>query len=319
MILLFLLCVVAGCGSIPQDSTPAPIDYNQYSLELDSCGKRDVGLLGCYYDPSNIKGSLWVPMGHKGEIQISSNRCNFFLNKRFTVNEKLSYEYSQLLANADKAENSCLFDIKVFVDGMDKGLRGQFLLQKKEFASTNFTWMKQEFLGLGQFQIKEGSSIRSALVFKADEPGFIFWKGCELEGDKRFEKNPELFINEILEGYLVIEKSCVLTVGIVPDNKDAPVMLNKINIQIFGKPLVSMVDPTFKYKKGKLYVTADRMTAIMKLGEKYYVKKGTRIKKAKIKVKKDEAIYIGIGTSNGRYSLYKVKNGVVIWKNFIRL
>lgn len=316
-LLLILLTMFAACGSVPQDHTMPPIDGNLYTLELASCGKRDVGLLGCAIEAN---GSLELIAIHKGEYQIKSNRCNFFENKKYSEDGKIAFSYEKLTANKPASEKNCLYDVMLFVDGLDKGFRGQFLLVEKEFKFANFEFLNQKFNGIGQIQIKEGSEMLQSLKFEAATPGTIFWEGCKKSGEKNYKSNPEIAFKEIISDYLTEGSTCILTIGLMPNDLDKEVEYAKFHISVFDKSIVSLAEPQVSEKQrfGKWYATvrADALVAAIAVGDNWKITKGTKEKKFTSRIQSDE-YYVRVATANGRYMLLKVKDGGIVWKNYI--
>lgn len=312
--LLFLLSfvVLIGCQSIPQDTTPAPISHNKMTLELQSCNKQEVGLLGCFFDDSQT-GQLIVPLWNKGEYQIQSDRCRFFENKKFEKTTKLTIDYKKLLAERPEEEGSCLFNIKVFIDKFDNGFEGFFLLSKGDMKLISFDFEKESYLGYAGLQFKEGMDIQSSFDFKAETPGTLIWEGCLHDGELKYEKNPKLPFKDVVSGILIPKDSCVLTVGLIPDDESKPVEYGKVHINVYEKTIVSLPDPILEYDKEKLTVRADKLVAGITIGDELSIEKGNGNKKFSAKVPKDKEVIVRLFTSNGRFMLLKVKNGVVVW------
>ncbi|MDD3412538.1 MAG: hypothetical protein PHY47_00905 [Lachnospiraceae bacterium] len=319
-IILLMFVILSSCGSIPQDPTMPPMDGNLRTLEMASCGKRDVGILGC--ETNLDDGILEIPVLYAGEIHIRSDNCNFFENKRYGGTQVLTYYHKDLIANKPSTEKSCIYDIKVFISGYDKGLRGEFFLSDKEFRYPEFKIFSQSFEGLGWIQVKEGTDLVNSISFKVADPGIIFWECGQRKGEKSYEANPQISFEEIFKAYIFEKDSCYLNVGIIPNDPKKEVMMAKIAVNVFDKSITSLSEPTFEFKKGirkySLKVIADPYTAGIQVKNKFKITKGTKVKTFKIRVNKNEEVPVRIITAGGRYLLLKVKNGEVIWKNYIK-
>lgn len=322
-ILYSLIFLLTACGSLPKDTSPAPIDNNFYTVEMASCGQRNTGLLGCAYETTNDLTKLYleIPLFHKGEYLITSNKCNYNSNQIYTKTQTLKLTFAQLLANKSPDQPVCDFDVKVFIEGLDRGFRGIFILSEIDgyIPATVEYWSGQKlaaFSGVGGVQLRAGSDKSQYLKFITDKPGTLVWFGCDIEGEKEYESNPQLSLSEVFSGGLIADKSCILEAGFKPHNGKSE--LFTFNIQIFNNNLVQLSDPYLSYNNGKLEVVAEPAVALISINSYHKLMKGNKIKKLKRSVPQDKEVWVRIATANGRYNLYKVLNGEIIWKSLIR-
>lgn len=311
-LLIVLMVLMFGCRSIPYDSSPAPINHNKMTLELSACNKQEVGLNGCFYKDS-LAETLEIPLWGKGEYQIRSERCNFFENKRYENSQKLELSFETLLSEKPEEESTCLYNIKVFIDGFDNGFEGFFLLSKGDLKPLEFRFQDKEYLGYAGVQIKEGNPVQGRIRIKAETSGIIVWEGCQVKGQRRYQQNPEINFQEIIAGTPVPAASCILSIGIIPDNESIPVEYGKFHINIFEKVIQSLSQPSLSYKDKELTVVADKDIAVLSIGDSWTFRRGDNLKRFTAKVKQNEEVNVRIATSNGRYMLLKVKNGEVLW------
>ena len=124
--LLLMLVFVTACGQLPKDNTPPPMDNNFYSLEMSSC-TDNVGLMACGFKQEELNKELVIPVRHTGELVITSEKCAFPYSQRFKDTKEIRIKYSDLLINAH-GEDSCVYDVKLFIDDFAKGFRGLFIL-----------------------------------------------------------------------------------------------------------------------------------------------------------------------------------------------
>ena len=310
---LFLIILV-GCQTIYQDKSPAPINNNLMTLEMFSCNKRDAGLLGCFYK-NNINDNLSIPLWEKGEYQIKSEVCNYFQNKRYVGNQTLNLTYSELIKNKPESEETCLYNIKVFIDGFDNGFEGFFLLSNlDDFSPINFIFENKEYEGYAGLQIIQGADIKSSFKFIKSYSGTLYWEGCNTKGAYIFDKNVELKFKEILPNYLWPSDSCVLTLGIVPNDSKIKKELGAIHINIFDKNIVPLSEPSVNYQNNKLKVDGEYSLAAIAINEDFKLFGSDSKKIFNKKISQDEEALVRTFTSNGRFGLLKVKNGIVIWK-----
>jgi hypothetical protein len=274
-----------------------------------------VGILGC----ENIEGgTLEVPVIYGGEYQIHSERCNYYENKKFGGTQVLSFDYKKLMEGKPENDQSCIFDVKVFISGMDKGLRGQFILANATAKWAKFKTFKQSFEGIGWIQLKEGTSLENKIEFELTEPGIIFWEGCQKRGEMHYASNPAIALNQIFDTYATVKDSCILNVGVLPDNVHTEVQFAKVSLSVFDKSSVSLSEPIIKQTGKYLRVEADPVVAAIGINDHFRIKKGNGIKNFKAKVDPSKEAFVRIITANGRYMLLKVKDGVVTWKNYIQ-
>jgi hypothetical protein len=307
-----LLFVLVSCQNLPVDNTPAPINNNKMQLEMKSCEKHEVGLLGCFYDEAKV-GNLTIPLWSNGEYQIQSERCSYLENKRYEGTQVLALSYAELLKNAPESEKSCLFNVKVFIDRFDNGFEGFFLLEKGDNKKLTFTFKNQTYEGYAGLQLKEGTQVLNTLDFKAETPGLIFWEGCNHNGEKTYQKNPSVKMDEIISGVLIPASSCVLTVGLMPDDGDLPVELGKIHINIFDKTVISLSQPDLEFKKGKLTVRAEKAISGITIGDRLSIETGKAQKKFKAEVGYGKKVIVRLFTANGRFLLLETEDGEILW------
>lgn len=307
-----LLILMVGCRSLPQDTTPAPINHNKMTLELHACGKQEVGLNGCFFK-DDLTQKLVIPLWASGEYQIKSERCQFFENKRYDVTQKLELTYGELLAQKPNTEDGCLYNIKVFIDGFDNGFEGFFTLANGDIKPIEFNFLNNDYIGYAGIQIKESTVLQEAIKIKAETPGLVFWEGCQKKGELQYKSNPSINFQDIIEGAAIPKASCVLTIGLIPNDMLLPVEYSKIHINIYEKTVSELVQPSFTYIDGKLTVKADKLVAAIAIGDSLKIHKGLNGRSFTKEVSKDEEVDVRISTSNGRFMLLKVKNGEVLW------
>lgn len=322
-IFLSLILFLYGCGSIPRDTSPAPIDNNLFTAEIAGCHGVNLGLAGCYYSSKadTTDKFLSLKLFHKGEYEIKSNKCSFNKTQTYVGNQTVKIPIDELIAYKPDTELSCVFDIKVFVEGLDRGFRGMFVLINKENLKTTSADFKygssvHSFFEMGSLQIKKGSQLNGSLNFKSEDPGEIVWVGCEITGEKKFKSNPELKLEEVFQKELTVGKSCILEIGIVYNDPLKQPEIFTFNIQIFDESVLPLADPIVEIDGSKVKVTADPLVAVIGLDNQYCFNKNRKKGVAKFKKVSDD-FTLRLVTSNGRYNLYRILNGKVVWKPLI--
>jgi hypothetical protein len=306
VILVFLL---TACGTVPVDTTPAPIDNGLWTLELRTETKVDVGLMSDFIG----NGSLSFPVIKDGRYSVRSERCNYNNEQNYSVDgiDYITLDYQELVKDKPTKEFACIFNIQVFVNGFDKGIQGQFLLARKDFPAPIAKINGRTFDGLGYYQFRENdqkTSVFTELTFELNKPGTTFFAACGNKNSKRFTSNPSWTLFEL--GYPGI-KNCVYDIAFKFD--DGTTALFTFNMHSFSK-VIDVPTPVIQYKKGKLTLKAPSPVAAMATDGVWEttgsVSNEVALKKT---VSPDEVIYVKIITANGRYKLLGIKNGVVVW------
>ena len=306
--------MLSGCGSIPQDNTPAPIDNNLYTLELASCDKRDVGLMTCSYRESQDLSSrfLEIPLFHEGEFQINSTRCGFERTFRYSDQSTARFSYEELLAGMPSNQSTCTFDVKLFVDDLDRGFRGLFTLTDMEdFQEAEATFLDRVFTGTGHYQTRTNYQGLDFFTFYADYSGTIFGEGCNIDFEFHFTDNPKVKFNEAIASH-----SCILRIGLIPDDPNLPVEFFTFSYQAFSTDVARLAQPVLEWDGKRLRVTGDSLVAVIAIDNEYKVFKGRSNKRLRERV--SGAVWVRMATSNGRFDLYRVDEGEVTWNTSIR-
>lgn len=310
-LIVLLLLFLVGCRT-PQDLSPAPINNNKMTQELSSCGKQEVGLLGCFYN-ENQSGSLVIPLWYRGEYQIQSERCGYFQNERYDGSQRLEISYQELLASKPSQEKTCLYNIKVFIDKFDNGFEAFFLLDEGSVKPLQFHFMSKVHLGHAAIQVKEGTSLNQELIIDANTPGALIWTGCKSAGEKRYIANPKLILKEVMKDVVTTNNSCILTIGLIPEDVHLPVQLAKLQLNIFEKTVVSLSTPTVTQDQKNLKIEAEKIVAAIAINDYVSIKSGSGKKRLVRRVNPESEVDVRVFTSNGRFLLLKVKNGSVLW------
>jgi hypothetical protein len=320
---VLLLCLfITACGSFPRDTSPAPFDNNFFTTEIEGCHGKNLGLAGCHYTLSEDLSTKFLKLNlfHKGEYEITSSQCSYQKVSAYAGAQILKISLKDLLANKPSDKLSCLFDVKIFVDGLDRGFRGMFIAVNQEdlnLASASIVYNSKlyEFHGMGFAQIRESSQFDGAINFKTESPGEIFWFGCELNGEKTFINNAQINFSEIFNQGYSKEKSCILEVGIVYEDSSKTPEIFTFNLSFFGKNLLQLSEPVISYKSKKTTVRVDSITAVIALDENYVFNKNQK-SVFSFKTKKKTSC-LRVITSNGRFNLYRIYEGKIIWKPLV--
>jgi uncharacterized protein YceK len=316
LILLLFTILLYGCGSVPKDKTPAPFDNNLYTQELQSCDKTDVGLLTCTYKQDAI-GELVIPTLFSGEYDIRSSRCAFGKSGRFEKSQPIKITYKELLQFKPSTQTTCIFDVKVFMDKMDRGMRAIFLLSDmEEFEPLSVTFLGQDYDdGTGYHQLRRNHSRELEFVIRTQVPGTVIMEGCGIYDE--FDIN---FIKAVpIKQAISPERTgCVLRFGLVPFDDSEPLRLHTFLYENFSTDIIRLAGPNVDIRRGYYRITMAREVAFAAMGGVNKVFKGTRVKKLKVKYVQGREYILRMGTANGRYAIYGIKDGVVTWKTSIK-
>jgi hypothetical protein len=306
--LFFLAILTTSCGQLPIDESPSPIDYNLYTLEMHYETDFDQGLLGTVVDfDSPPNSNLDIPTFGKGEISITSKRCVFSETKNFSKKDKvISYSIEKLIKNVPSEEFACIFNIFLFVDGLDRGMQGQFYVLKDEgYTPLWFKILDKEYDTVGWYQFSDATNFNIDIEF--DNPaGTMIISGCGVNKEFRVEKNTKIKLSEIL----VSKESCLVTFGIETDTKE--VFIAELNLKVFDKSVLEIPDPQIRFSRGSLRIRSEMPIGIVGIDRK--IKRGRYVRDNV----GDKEVSVRLVSANGRYKLLRVKKGEITWKASIK-
>jgi len=303
---IFILFLLASCQSIPLDHTPAPIDNGLWTLELtDEQGHKDLGLLGAKF--STTEGRYFrIPLFHKGQYSIRSKRCAFSVDQQFKVKKsgEVRFYFKDLVKNMPDGEFACIFNVVLFLDGLDKGFQGQFYLLKDEgFESIEVELMGKKYKDILWFQMSEIASTNIQLRFPVEQGGTIFFEGCGRSDEVKFTRTFVL----PLKWFVGVEpEQCIYSIGMEYDDGTKGIL--EFNFKVFNKEVLAIARPVIRYKKGKLTLRSSKPVAYMAINGNF--KRRRRVSK---KVGPDNYVWASYVTANGRYGLLGIKNGRIVW------
>lgn len=322
--ILFSLLLFISCGHIPEDNSLAPIDAGLNALEVHSDGKMDLGLVGTFYGPKNIKDKfISFPLIKTGEYQIVSNNCKTKINKRYNVKglhfEKYSYE--ELLKDKDSSLSSCLFSIFVRIDGYAKGMKGEVLLSSNDsFSPAIAKFKNRDFTGVMYYQIKKFNNealneetLKQKIEFTKKDSGYIYYAGCGSSGVVPFENNASIDLKTLTSNNL---KECVYTLGIAYDNNPPEIM--DFYLKTFSQDYSTLALPSINFSNGKLELEAPSPTSVLGINSSFSIYKKPSNKARISKKVGDYEVIIRQITSKGRVNVIKLKQGVVTWNPSIQ-
>lgn len=306
--LIFLVSIFASCGQLPRDNSPAPIDHGHYTLEMHYGNSFDVGLLGAKEDFDSPKiGHLKIPVWHKGKISVESKRCVYSKTKDFSDKEEIKFSTRELIKNAPNEEFACIFNVYLFVEGLDRGLQGQFYLLRDEgFSPIDFNILGTKYNTVGWHQFAKGYNPNIRVEFNTNKSGTIFFQGCGASDQKSFSSNPSFKLGELIPD----GSSCLMTVGLIYD--DGSKAIAELNLKVFSNKVLEIADPSIEFKRKRLKIRSRKPVGYVSINDK--TKKGRRLSK---RVGNSTA-WVRLVTANGRYKLIGVKKGDIVWRPSIK-
>lgn len=316
--LIFSIFLVS-CGNLPVDTVPSPIDNNLYQVEMESC-KKAVGLLGCTYDADTDLSQkyLVIPVAYSGEYLVRSTRCSFNQNRRFQGVNEIKIPYSELLLNRGE-EPECLYDVKIFVDGFEKGFKGIFrLVDLEEFKPAKASFLGREGVGTLSVQIRTADvSPTLPIVFEDKTPGTLIAQGCTKSIEFKYEKNPELRLEDLIDPSKV--KTCNYTIALFAEGKAE---IFSLMISQYDKKTTPLLLPVISHGRWFMKINVEGSVAVIQAGNKRKVFNcGTfrscqpnGLRSVKVRYYKDITYWIRYYTKAGRAMVVAYRNGEFIWK-----
>lgn len=312
---IFLVVFVSGCGLLPYDSTPSPIDSNRYSLEMDLCGQKGLGVNGCgisYF--GNSKQGLKFLAPFKGDYIIRSKNCDFEESKRYIQTTKVEYDLNYLIIEKPPGVLTCVFSVMVFPDGFDRGMQGKFILYDLEsYKPAKIEVLGKDFKeGAAWIQVREESSQETRIKFNVKKSGIIRFQGCGKSGFKSFDGPFDLSLKDLLQSEpFRVSADCTYFLYLLYDDKS--VETASFTLSVYRKNFVDLPDPAVSFDKERLCIEGPEVAAFVSIGELF------RLNQNKVCRRLDgDFAWVRMATANGRSVLLGIKNGDVLWRPSIK-
>lgn len=322
-LILGMMLILASCGQLPVDQTKPPIESNMYTVEMEACNKRGYGLLGCAYRENEDLSNkyLTIPINHKGEYIIRSNRCGINIDRRYSNQAEIKISFAELLGNRYN-QTECLYDVKIFVDGFDKGFKGIFrLFNLEEFEPAKIVFREAEFMGTASYQLRTGLNPATPFIFPVTESGTFILEGCDKNMEFPYSESPSLLISELLPEAEI--KTCKFTGALIPDDSLKPVKIFSIMVSRFDREAIPLQLPAIRhYRKGRIEIEVEGSVAVIQAGKERKVFNCSsfkscspnKIRKIKIKYEENVTYWIRYYTKIGRAMIVAYRNGEFVWK-----
>lgn len=316
LLLIIALMTMTSCGGLPVDNTPAPIDKNFYSLDLELCGEISYGLGGCAWNKGEdlSKKFLTVNLHHKGNYTVRSSGCNFEKRQEYDEDQRVSFTFEELLEGKPDETKTCAFSVMMRPEGFDKSMRANFLIyDQEEFniedqAEFNGRSFKN---GVAWLQIRAGGNRATAITFATTGKGEVVYQGCGVNGSKGYDGVFNLSLDELLEILpLEVNASCDYTVFLIPNSGEPRIFM--ISLRVYDRQYIHLANPVLRFDGEKLKVKADEVVGVVAINDKF--KYNSR--KVSRKVGSD-MVWVRQATANGRTTLLGVKEGKIVWEPLV--
>lgn len=169
---LILACLLTACGSLRQDTAPAPIKIGQKRIETIICNSHEIGENGCVFAGGDINSTLKIYKINAGSLEIIG--CG--VDK--TTNYGAEGEWYEL-ALPKHIDQDCVITItqRVSWKGSD---RVPFPLE----ASTGTVTLGTCPIGVNcsmEFEQRSLSQAIKPIMLNSESPGLYALSGCGLE------------------------------------------------------------------------------------------------------------------------------------------
>jgi hypothetical protein len=338
--LLFMLIsfLIISCGAhFPLDVHPNQAINGYHSIEFDVTGvngfvTKEMGLANIFlkknedYDKINI-----IVYGiYKGTLNLISNACsidlkiNFEGNTKFNLKELIPEPLKcsiRVIATTDQIGRS---EHLIIESGLIKiNTIGEFNtpLEISYLRSDSFSQIKKySFFGQGSLQRIEGplsNTEKITVSSKLKDGGLYRVVGCgnELVGEfskSSFDLNFKDFYKK---DFLTRQDTCDLEILVIPNSEEFSHQA-RFSLSIYGKEVVQLENLKWDISKGNLNVEGNRYVAVCSINDSYVFKKNERRNiKCSQKYSSDKVYWVRGITTNGRKSVFAIKNNSIIWSN----
>lgn len=336
ILFFIILNFIVSCGAhLPVDIYPNHAEYGYHSLEFDISKKngfvkKELGIANIFINNEEdfYNTDIYIYGIYKGSLNFFSSACgidlkiNFEGTKKFKLSElvseprKCSIKITSVTDKIGSKENLIIETGIIKINTANKENKPLEIYYTRN--DSNLGLKKYSFLGQGSLQRVEGplSSFEDVTINSNLKTGGLYRVvGCgnELIGDfkeSEFELNlSDFFKKDILSR----EDTCDLEIIVIPNSEEFSYMA-RFSINIYGKEVVKLENLNWTIEGNNLLVTGNSYVAICSINEYFSFKKNTR-KNITCKQKYDsEKIYWVRGiTSNGRKSIFAIKNKKLIW------
>lgn len=309
---IIFLSMLFGCGGLPFDDSAPPIRNGLYTLELEYDGVTDMGVMGGYFSEDS-HGVLKFPLFNEGSFDIVSNRCQFNRSESFKSKswQYRSFSTQELTESMPASEFACIFHIVLLVDGMDYGMQGMFILIRDEIDLSPVDAIisdRETPRGVGWIQARERSSANVPVYFDTyGRSGTVFFVGCGNEDEKRFEGEVNTTLAWFSMGDTI--EPCVYEIGFEFD--DGEMGIYTLSVNTFSSQILPLRDPSLSMgRRDRLRVNAESIVGYVAINSEY--NRGSSMRKRLSS--SDEVVTVRMVTANGRYAIYKVQNGRIVWR-----
>jgi hypothetical protein len=335
-ILILISFLLISCGAhFPVDIHPNQSTLGYHSIEFDVSGlkgyvSKELGIANVYIQEQKDYGNIdiYIHGIYKGTLNLISNACaidvkiSFDGIKKFNLKElipepsKCSIKVIAVTDQISKKEHVIVETgiIKInTIEEFNKPLEISYL------RSDSFSQIKKySFIGQGSLQRREGplSSLEKITVSANLKDGGLFRVlGCgnSLEGsftNSSFDLNLKEFFKK---DELRREDTCDLEIIVIPNSEEFSYQA-RFSFSVFGKEVVQLENLNWSISRNKLFIEGNRYVAVCSINETYTFKKNDKKNiKCSQKYSSDTVYWVRGVTTNGRKSIFAIKDNKVIW------
>ena len=337
-IVIMMFLVIISCGQLPKDNYPNPALHGYHRMEFDitkaGATRKEIGIGNIYLkENQDLSGVSFKIYGlYKGILHMKSDACGINISTRF---EGIStFKLDDLIPNPAK----CSIRISAETDKINK--REHVIVESGiiklniigedtkpisfEYTRTNSSIKSKtySYIGQGSIQRQEGDLTSfEKFEIKTDltQGGRYRVSGCGYVITDQFAKdNFEVSFKELYsKNYLNREDTCDFEVIILP-NEVVESYLGRFSVNIFSREVVKLEALEWEIKKKwgkeKLYARGGEHILGCMINDLVETKKGISWVKCKVKYDASITYWIRSLTTNGRKSVFALKNGTVIWE-----
>ena len=295
---LALLLLLTACGSLRQDSAPAPINMGQKRIETIICNNHQVGENGCVFPEGNVDSTLKIYKVNSGSLEILG--CG--IDQTFVYSEK-GGEWQDIPLPA-KIANDCVITIlqRVTWKGSEKV---PFPIEASIGTVTLGTCPKNVICDISFEQLPLSRKVKPLLISR-ESSGTYALSGCGQE-----LVPPTAFYNEDfsvdLEKYMLNKKGtgCMFIMGVIGDSGAYYKTYKKA--WKYSDEARDLEVPSIDARKKKVCFSGDSESMVVSINGKLQTKIKDCFKP------KSSGDFLRFYTSKGRTIIVFVKGGEIVW------
>jgi len=303
----------------------------EFDVIVEGSAKKEIGIGNIYLkENQDLKGVSFKIYGlQKGTLHMKSDACGINVSTRFngisTFNLEDLIQYPtkcsiEIFAETDKIKNK---EHNLVESGVIKlnVIPEKTIPLTIEYTRTNSAlgslYKTYSYIGQGSIQRQEGdltSSEKFKIKTELTQGGYYRVAGCGKVLTDEFKKDSfDVGFKQVYaKDYLVREDTCDLEIIIIP-NEILETYIGRFSVNIYGKDVVKLETLEWKTKKRwrniKIYAWGGDHVLACGINQNIKISN-----KCDEKYRSNSTYWIRSITTNGRKSVFAVRNNTVIWK-----